>query len=311
MSLSVIINTKNAASTLARAVQSIQSISDEVIVVDMMSSDETLDIARGLGCKVFSLDKDYNYVEPARNIAISKAIGEWILVLDADEELPQALSQKIAEVVKQDSALQLEVVAYRVARCNLVFGKWLKHTGWWPDYQLRLFRRGSVKWQDSIHSIPEVSGEVADLPESESLAILHHNYQTISQFVERLNRYTSIEASHSDERRKKTDTELTPEHLLTAFYSDFLRRFFALSGIQDGMHGAGLSLLQSMYQSVSLLKRWEKADFSGSHSSSQLQMIGSLRSFQRELNYWIADWHAARTSGVTQLYWRLRRKLLI
>ncbi len=312
MSLSVVINTRNAATTLEGALKSVQGIADEIVVVDMLSTDETLDIARKYTTKVFSLDKDYSYVEPARNIALSKAQGSWILVLDADEELTPKLAQEIKNITHSDKVHPKTSEAYRLPRCNIIFGQWLQHTGWWPDYQLRLFRSGTVTWLDEIHSTPEVQGTVADLPAKSDQAILHHNYQTVSQYVERLNRYTTIE-NQKKVGAGSSDNSLSdnPSQLLSEFFADFLRRFFAQKGYEEGMHGAGLSLLQSMYQAVSILKRWEKSGFSEERSESVSDTMNTLHTFTKELNYWLADWHCQHTSGLTQIYWRVRRKLLL
>ena len=194
---------------------------------------------------------------------------------------------------------------FYLPRKNIIFDKWIQKTGWWPDYQLRFFRKNHVEWSDQIHSVPITKGEVKEFPAQEKFVLLHHNYQSVSEFVERFNRYSSIQAGE-----KKTKQELTSSEIIEEFTSSFLRRLFSQEGIEDGVHGASLSILQSVSDAVMKMKVWEKQGFPQKKQSLE-KTLGSLSKFKRELAYWMADTQIKHTSGIKKLIWRLRRKLMI
>ena len=298
MTLSVVVNTKNSAQTLDRTLRSVRW-ADEIVVMDMGSSDETLDIARGYEARIFS-HPDVGYVEPARNAAVDHATGDWVLVVDSDEEIPPSLRQKIHALVIGDAT----AAAYYLPRQNIVFGTWYQHAGWWPDYQLRLFKKGSVQWSEVIHRQPQVSGRVDYLAATQANAVIHHNYQSIDQFLERLNRYTSIEVSH------RPDKVISSATTIDAFTDELMRRLFAHQGIEGGLHGVSLSILQAIYEVVVVMKLWQKHGFP-SRDHQQLNTIKSWRRFEQQLNYWIADWQVRHSRGLKQLYWRWRRRFLL
>ncbi len=133
-----------------------------------------------LATKLFE-HKKVPYVELARNYAINKASGDWILVLDPDEEVSGTLATKIRELIKSGSADY-----YRIPRKNIIFGKCLKHSRWWPDYNIRLFKRGTVSWSEEIHKVPLTVGIGEDLPDKEEFSIIHHHYDSIEQYLLRM-----------------------------------------------------------------------------------------------------------------------------
>lgn len=297
MKISVVINTKNAAETLERALKSV-SWADQIVVMDMHSSDATEKIAKKFKADFYT-HADVGYVEPARNAAIKKAIHPWVLILDADEEIPATLAERITSLVNGDATAD----AYFLPRKNIVFGEWYQHAGWWPDYQLRFFKAGHVVWADKIHAQPTIHGIKDYLAPTEEHAILHYNYQTIEQFVERLNRYTNHEVTARPFAKETLDSA----DLVRAFSNELFARLFKHRGIDGGLHGTSLSYLQAMYESVVVLKQWQNAGFTSQQNDQELT-IAALRKMQKDLNYWIADWHVERTSGLEQWWWRIRRK---
>lgn len=276
--ISAVINTYNEEKNIERCLSSIVSFVDEIIIVDMGSTDNTLSKIKPFNPKIYSHPYT-GFVEPARNFALEKAKGNWILLVDADEEIPQTLKTTLNHQMKDKNTL-----FYRIPRKNIIFGKWIRHAYWWPDYQIRFFRKGSVNWSDKIHSIPLTRGEGLDLESEEHNAIIHYNYQSISQFIDRLNRYSTIQAKElyiggtkfhwSDTISKTTD--------------EFVSRYFQGEGYKDGLHGLLLCLLQSVSILALYAKIWE---LEGSKDT-----IINIKELQTELdkrnrkeNYWIID----------------------
>ena len=278
MKLTVVINTLNEEANIARAINSVKGIADEVVVVDMESTDKTVEIAKGLGAKVYS-HKKTNYVEPARNFAISKATGDWVLILDADEEISKALSQKIKEVVNDN-----DVDYYQIPRKNIIFGKWMRHARWWPDYNIRLFKKGAVTWNEAIHSVPESKGVGGELPAEENLAIIHYHYDSLEQYLERMNRYTTLYAK----RLLKDGYRFNWKDVLIKPSGEFFSRYFFGAGYKDGLHGLAVSLLQTFSELSVYLKVWEEGKFEEKEVKVG-EVLGEIRKVQRDQNYWQAD----------------------
>lgn len=301
MKLSVIISTKNSEDIIERALKSV-SFADEIVVVDMHSQDKTLEIVKQYTDKFFS-HKDHGYIEPVRNFSISKAKGDWILIIDADEEVSPDLQQALASIVKAKDQEKLPDCFY-LPRKNIIFKKWIQKTGWWPDYQLRFFRKDHVQWSDQIHSVPITKGEVKEFPAKEKFALLHHNYQSITQFVDRLNNYSSIQS-----QEKSIERTLTATDILEEFSGSFLRRLFAQEGIEDSLHGMSLSILQSTADAVMTMKIWERQGFKQSQPDL-IKTLNSLTKFRNELSYWIATTQIKHATGIKKVWWRLRRKLM-
>jgi (heptosyl)LPS beta-1,4-glucosyltransferase len=205
-------------------------------------------IAKKFGAKVFMHDP-MGYVEPARNFALSLASSDWILILDADEKIPQTLSSKIKKIINNSDSADY----YAVPRKNVIFGKWMKHSRWWPDYNIRLFKKGKVEWENTIHSIPRTQGDGNDLPHKEKYAIIHNNYSSIDQFVSRMNRYTTIQANTLSSEGYKFHWD----DIIKKPFSEFFSRYFSGQGYKDGLHGLALALLQSFSELVLYLKLWQ------------------------------------------------------
>lgn len=274
--ISAVLNTLNEEKHIKRALESV-SWADEIIVCDMNSEDKTVEIARKSGAKVI-FHKRVNYVEPARNFAISKTSNEWILIVDPDEEIPDQLAKRLKMVANKMK--QIDYV--RIPRKNIIFGRWMKGAMWWPDFNVRFFKKGKVDWTDEIHRPPKAEGQGLDFPVEERLAIVHHNYQTLNQYIDRMNRYTTIEANSLVARGYKFNwRDLFKEPL-----SEFLSRFFAHQGYQDGLHGLALSFLQAFSNFLVYLKTWEELGFK--EDSLELKDIENEKSKAAyQINYWI------------------------
>ena len=276
--VSVVINTLNEEKNIERAIKS-AAWADEIIVCDMHSKDKTVEIAKKLGARVIFF-KEEGFVEPARNYAVSKASYDWIFILDADEEVQNVLAEKLRKIVTR-----LRSINYiEIPRKNIIFGKWMQNSGWWPDYQVRLFKKGKVFWQDKIHSKPKLNGEGIKLDPYENLAIIHHNYQTMEQFIERMNCYTSIEA----EQIHKEGYKFSWKDLFEKPLNEFLSRFFANQGYKDGLHGLSASLLQAFSFLVVYLKLWQLNSFKP-QEVALTEIKEEADKTQAALNYWFKD----------------------
>lgn len=304
--ISVVINTLNEEQNLPRVLASVKGLADEIIVVDMESDDGTVKIAKEAGAKVY-MHKKTGYVEPARNFAIGKATGDWILILDADEELSQDLKDKIREIA-MPAGRQVNSPTpadyYRIARKNVIFGKWMEHTGWWPDYNIRFFKKGKVTWNEIIHSVPTTLGEGKDLPAEEQLAIVHNNYPDLDAYLARMNRYTSIQAKLLQQEGRRY--HFVWRDLIIAPSKEFISRYFTGEGYRDGAHGLALSLLQAFSELTIYLKVWQSEKFQPQAITID-ESLPMLKKIAREINWWIAEVNIRSKDLLSTLPDRVRR----
>lgn len=317
-SITVIIHTKNSESTLEETLKSVQW-AHEILVVDMQSTDNTHAIAKKYKARIESVP-DYGYVEPARNKALQLATSNWICIVDSDEVIPNSLALFFKDAAQKNKSID----AYWVARKNILFGGWLQCGGWWPDYQLRFFRKGTVTWSNVIHAQPKVSGEALFLPPQEDMAIIHANYPTVESFLERMNRYTTHELKHRTTKEKTKKQELqhiSADMLVHRWSSELLSRVFVHKGVEGGVRGTGTSLLQAMYELLVVFKLWEKQtnfhaqenklDTNQETMQETKRTVQAFSALSTDLRYWIADWHVAHTTGLKHIWWRLRRSFKI
>lgn len=276
--LSVVVNAQDVESDLSRCLSSVKNIASEIVVIDQGSADRTVEIAKKFGAKIFKHER-VKFVELARNFAIEKATGDWILIIDPDEEVTVELGKRIKEIVEED------IFDYcRLPRKNIIFGQWLKHTHMWPDYNVRLFKKGAVTWSNVIHATPSVRGRGLDIETKEKLGIVHHNYSSISAFVERMNRYTTAQA----EKKIKDGYKFSWKDLIIRPTNEFLSRFFGDEGYKDGVYGLAFSLLQGFSELVFYLKIWESEKFKDQRVSLE-DVVSEMRKKEGELHYWQGD----------------------
>lgn len=309
--ISAVIIAKNAAAHIKRTVES-AAFAAEVLLIDIKSQDDTVALAKAAGAKTIAYKSDSDFVEPVRNFALAQAKGDWILLLDADEEVPASLAVKLQELAANPPA---KIAAFFLPRYNLIFGDWLAHTGWWPDYQLRFFKKDSVSWQEQIHSQPLLHGKplskqkqlVEFLPSVTALALIHHNYDNVGEYLARLNRYTDIEAG---QQTADDQFQISSSSLLANFKDELFRRLFAKQGYLDGPRGFYLSLLQAIYQMTVQMKTWGRLGYAGQHQQfDQASLLRDLRQFEKELHYWIDDMEIKQATPAKKLWLQLKRKI--
>lgn len=290
--ISAVINVRNEADNLKKCLKSIKNFADEIIVVDMHSTDGSDQVAKNYDAQVFSY-RPIKFVEPARNFAISKATGKWIILLDPDEYLHKTLKKELKRITQRS-----DVDWVRIPRKNIIFGKWLRHTNCWPDYLIRFFKKGSVTWKKEIHSQPTTHGNGLTMLDSEKLAIRHHNYNTITQFVTRAIRYSNIQADElkaSNYKLKTSDFILKP-------MQEFNSRFFAAEGYKDGIHGLIFSLLQMQAIALVYIRLWEKQGSSDKVLSKE-SFVSASQETIFEYSYWFSKYFKKEyTSNVFKIF---------
>lgn len=271
--ISLVVNTKNEEPNIVDCINSARKIADEVVVVDMGSTDRTVEIVKKLGVKVYHV-KNYDIVGPARAYAINKATNEWVLLLDADERMTEILVDKLKLIVEKDTA---DVV--KVPFKNIIFGKWIKHTWWWPDYHPRFFKKSFVKWPalQQPHVQPIISGRVLTLPAKENNAIVHYNYRDITQFVNRMNRYTTYKGASMGK------SKITAEYFIRHFEEGFVNRYIYQKGYLDGMHGFVLSKLMEYYHFLEMAKSWESSGYTNTSPVKTIYQL-SFKHYRKYIN---------------------------
>jgi hypothetical protein len=244
--VAAIIHTRNEERNVADAIRSV-GWADHVLVVDMESTDRTVEIAEALGAEVANHEHT-GIVEPARNWALAHVDSDWVMVLDADERVPEPLARLLDRISSNDEA---DVVA--IAWELWISGQRVENSGWGHHWHNRFFRRGHVRWSDRIHCMPEVIGRVHRVPVGEGTCLIHFSYDDLAHFVEKLNRYTGKEADALESEPVKD----------WRWMARFLRQEFAwhYTPAQDGPLSGALAFSMLYYRFLSHAKRWEREGF--------------------------------------------------
>lgn len=187
--LSVTIVAKNEERTIGKVLEAVQPIADEVVFLDSGSTDSTIQIAQSFGVRFFH--QDWLGYAAQKNRAIDLAQGDWILSLDGDEILTPELVAEIGSIL--DSDIPDSVAGYRIPRLLFIGDQPVKHGGFYPDAQLRLFRRGRGRFEErAVHEAVRVDGEVITLKSP----MLHYSYATVNQFIYAMDKYARLSAQH-------------------------------------------------------------------------------------------------------------------
>lgn len=191
--LSVCLITSNEERNLPRALRSIEGIADEIVVVDCGSQDRTQEIARAHGAKVVA--RGWTNFADQKNFAAAAASNDWILSLDADEELSDGLRKSLLEWKQK----QPEFAVYEVARRARYLGAWIKHSGWYPDRRRRLYDRNAAKFQGIVHESLRFEGPPGRL----SGDLLHYTMDSFAEHEDKVERYTTLAARQMYEAGKR------------------------------------------------------------------------------------------------------------
>ena len=246
--LSVAIITRDEEAVLARTLESIRW-ADEIIVIDSGSMDNTLSIARAHGARVY--EEAWHGFGAQKNLAIEKCASDWILSLDADEEVSPALADEIRGLLAAEPAS----TAYYLPRRNSFLGRWIRRGGYYPDRKLRLFARGAARFEErSVHETMRATGPIGALRGD----LLHHSYPTLESYIEHMNRYSTLgaETAVAGGRAPRGALSFAWSVLLNPA-ATFLYNYVFRLGFLDGREGLLLHLYHSAYVSWKYAKAWQ------------------------------------------------------
>lgn len=230
--ISAVIITYNEAECIERCIQSIKPVVDEIIVVDSLSTDDTVLIATQLGAKI--IEQKFLGYGPQKNLGHDNAQYNWILCIDADESLSSALQD---EIVNWKNAEAGSTTAYRIPRLNQYLGKFMKHGGWYPDAKVRLYQKNVGYWtNDAVHEEwkPKNPQQKSGLLTN---CMYHYTFRTVKQHLDKIEKYTELSALEAVRKGKKMSllkAVLVPHWV-------FVHRYIFRLGILDGYEGYLLS----------------------------------------------------------------------
>jgi glycosyltransferase involved in cell wall biosynthesis len=248
MTLSVVVIARNEARVIARCLESV-AWADEIIVLDAASSDGTADIARTSNAKV-TTTADWPGFGPQKNRALDLATGDWVLSLDADEWITRELRAEIEQAIGAPG----NHAAFRLPRLSSYCGRFMRHSGWWPDFVTRLFRRGAARFSaDRVHERLVVDGAVGTLRES----LMHEAIVDLDDALEKMNAYSTAGALMQFERGKTASLAGAVLHGAWTF----IRTYVLRRGFLDGREGFMLAMSNAegaYYRYLKLLLLHEK-----------------------------------------------------
>jgi glycosyltransferase involved in cell wall biosynthesis len=242
--ITCLIHTYNSEKYLQYCLESVKWV-DEIIVIDMHSVDSSREIAEKYGAKIF-LFENLGYADPARQFGLSKATHPWILSIDSDEVVPSALAERLKKVANTDEA-DVVWLSFR----NFFFGRELKGSGWsYRDIRVpRFFKKGFLNYSDKVHEFFEISENVRRMNLCQKdLSILHFNYDSVSHFIQKLDRYTNFEA------KKLATAGFLKRSVFYQCTREFDGRFWIKRGFLDGWVGLYLSFAMAFYRFTAIMK---------------------------------------------------------
>jgi len=245
MKISAVIIAYNEEDRLEDALKSCKNIVEEIIVVDSNSTDKTVEIAKTNGARV--IQHTFENYGAQKNFAMQQAANNWILNLDADERISEELAKEILKIKETDNN---EFSAFKIKRKTSYLGKWILHSGWYPDKKIRLFKKDKSHWEGRIHEGLIVKGKVSSKLNGD---ILHYTYRDITDHIKRLNRYSKMQAIDIVNKKKKF---LYLRAIILPPIT-FIRFYIYKMGILDGFPGFLIALISSWATAMKYLKSIE------------------------------------------------------
>ncbi|OGK39334.1 hypothetical protein A3A74_05185 [Candidatus Roizmanbacteria bacterium RIFCSPLOWO2_01_FULL_35_13] len=296
MKISAIIVVKNNPPHLFETLESIRNFVSEIIIGDIdIGNDYRKKLLENKKVRIVQLPSDIPFADLVKEDLKKQAKGEYILYLDPDEIYPSATLRTSPSL----TTLMDKYDIFYFPRKNIIFGKWIEHSRWWPDYQLRLFKKESVIWPRQIHPVPKTRGKEYRFEAKQENAILHYNYDNLDQYLEKAIRYAKNEAQLRD------NYSLT--NALNDARTEFISRYFAGNGFKDGMHGFALAILQMFYYFLVYFYFWERKKY----QNSEINIPVTYQGFVTNLYYESSFWHDLKilTFGVEKIKSKLKNTL--
>ncbi|MFA9289100.1 MAG: hypothetical protein ACEQSA_04430 [Weeksellaceae bacterium] len=256
--ISAVIVVKGYPIHLAETLDSLHTWVAEIVLVDIGMSpllEKVLINYKNL--RIEKIDKEVLYVEQIREETKAFAKHPYVLFMDPDEVIPATLATYI-----QSNYEKYDYLIF--PRKNIIFGKWIEHARWWPDYQIRFFKKTAVHWKDELHAQPKATGNGHKLDADPALAIMHYNYDSVAEYFAKAVRYAKSE---------QTTHELSLPHTVDQGISEFMSRFFLEKGYKDNVHGFYLSFFQMMYPFLVYFSEYQRK---GSHDIDQTELIQAV-----------------------------------
>jgi glycosyltransferase involved in cell wall biosynthesis len=233
MKITATIVALNEERKIARAIESLRCC-DEILVVDSGSVDRTVELAEKLGARV--LDRAWKGYAEQKNLAAAEASHDWILSIDADEALSEALEGEIWNLKKNGPRYD----AYTMPRLAQYLGRWILHSGWYPDRKVRLFHRHKARWVgDFVHERVEVNGRLGHLESN----LLHFTCDSLSEHLKTMDRYTTLAAEELVSRK----TPIGLSHLILDPSWTFIKTYLVQRGFLDGVEGLTIAYMAALY----------------------------------------------------------------
>jgi glycosyltransferase involved in cell wall biosynthesis len=245
MKISATIVTLNEERNIARAIASL-GCADEIVVVDSGSSDKTRAIAAALGACV--IEESWRGYAGQKNYAAARAAHDWILSIDADESVTEALGKEILEVKENGPRFD----GYTFPRLAQYLGRWIRHSGWYPDRKVRLYNRARAQWVgEYVHESVCVNGIVGELHGD----LQHFTCDSLSEHLRTLDRYTTLAAQEVRARGE----EVTFRRLSIDPAWTFVRTYIVQRGFLDGPEGLAIAWMAALYTFLKYAKAREEA----------------------------------------------------
>jgi len=242
--LSVILITRNEEANLDDCLASLEGIAQQIVVVDTNSVDRTLEIAQKYGATI-AQPSDWPGFGPQKNRALDLATGDWVLSLDADERLTPALRSEIVTAVHHSA----QINCFAIPRLSWYCGRFIRHSGWSPDYVDRLFKRGTARFSDDlVHERLIPNGAVAKLENP----MLHYSFMNYSQVLQKLDRYSTASAEQAFAQGKTSSPLKAVIHGIWAF----IRTYIIRAGFLDGGQGFALAISNGQGTYYRYIKLW-------------------------------------------------------
>jgi (heptosyl)LPS beta-1,4-glucosyltransferase len=247
MKISATIIVRNEEKNIAEVCETV-AWADEIVIVDSDSTDRTVEIARNYTDKIFN--RPFRGYKDKHEFADSQTTGDWIFWIDADERVTPELRESIENAKRRDPATLPD--GFRIARRTNYLGRWIRHSGWYPDYQMRLYRKAASYWDGvSPHETARVRGQVEQLPGE----FLHYTKRDLSEHHRVLDDYTTLAAEYHLQKKRR----VSGIQLFVISVAAFIRTYLIKQGFRDGVPGLIIAIFTAYSVFLKYAKIWEKS----------------------------------------------------